>query len=148
MAARVILGVAYGIDVRENDDYYVQTAENAMAGVAAAGNAGSFLVDSFPILQYLPDWFPGADFKRKAANWNLSVKAMPHVTMKFVHDSMVRAYSLASFSHLTSSRRLVLRSNQSRPKISLRWKKIQRIHQRRRKFCAMCWRPRMLVRGY
>ncbi|KAG7442660.1 cytochrome P450 [Guyanagaster necrorhizus] len=59
-----------------------------MAGLAAAGNAGSFLVDSFPVLQYLPSWFPGADFKRKAADWNLSVKAMPHVTMKFVHDSM------------------------------------------------------------
>ncbi|KAK0462940.1 cytochrome P450 [Desarmillaria tabescens] len=71
----------------------------AMAGMAEAGNAGSFLVDSFPILQYVPDWFPGADFKRKAAHWNLSVKAMPHVTMKFVHDSKVSGtsnYSIAS----------------------------------------------------
>ncbi|SJL08658.1 related to cytochrome P450 CYP2 subfamily [Armillaria ostoyae] len=98
MAARVILGVAYGIDVRDNDNYYVQTAENAMAGMAAAGNAGSFLVDSFPILQYIPDWFPGADFKRKAANWNLSVKAMPHVTMKFVHDSMASGTSVESIA--------------------------------------------------
>ncbi|KAK0497945.1 cytochrome P450 [Armillaria luteobubalina] len=98
MAARVILGVTYGIDVRDNDDYYVQTAEKAMAGMAVAGNAGSFLVDSFPILQCVPDWFPGADFKRKAANWNLSVKAMAHVPMKFVHDSMASGTSVDSIA--------------------------------------------------
>ncbi|KAK0209384.1 hypothetical protein IW262DRAFT_515990 [Armillaria fumosa] len=98
MAARVILGVTYGVDVRDNDDYYVQTAEKVMAGMAVAGNAGSFLVDSFPILQYVPDRFSGADFKRKATNWNLSIKAMPHVTMKFVHDSMASGTSVDSIA--------------------------------------------------
>ncbi|KAG7447374.1 cytochrome P450 [Guyanagaster necrorhizus] len=99
VAARIILGVAYGIDVRDYSDYYVQTAENAMTGMAAAGNAGSFLVDSFPILRHIPDWFPGAGFKKKAANWSLSVKAMPRVPMKFVHDSIAAgtaSYSIAS----------------------------------------------------
>ncbi len=27
---------------------------------------GKFLVEAIPALQYLPTWFPGADFKRQA----------------------------------------------------------------------------------
>ena len=28
---------------------------------------GAFLVDIIPILKYVPEWFPGANFQRKAA---------------------------------------------------------------------------------
>ncbi|KAJ4477302.1 hypothetical protein J3R30DRAFT_3484398 [Lentinula aciculospora] len=30
---------------------------------------GGFLVDLFSVLKYLPSWFPGASFKRKARAW-------------------------------------------------------------------------------
>ncbi|KAE9382743.1 hypothetical protein BT96DRAFT_1010101 [Gymnopus androsaceus JB14] len=30
---------------------------------------GEFVVDNFPILKYVPSWFPGASFKRKANSW-------------------------------------------------------------------------------
>lgn len=40
-----------------------------MAGLAEAGHPGSFLVDMFPIMKYIPEWFPGAEWKRKAAHW-------------------------------------------------------------------------------
>jgi len=32
---------------------------------------GTFLVDMLPMLKHIPDWFPGASFKRKAKQWRL-----------------------------------------------------------------------------
>ena len=41
--------VAYGIDVKTEDDPYVETAEQALQAIAACANPGSFLVDVLPI---------------------------------------------------------------------------------------------------
>lgn len=49
MAGALIIGVAYGLEVKPKDDPYVATAEKALHAMAMAGNAGSFLVDSIPI---------------------------------------------------------------------------------------------------
>ena len=61
--------IAYGMKVMDEGDPYVEAVE---AGSAAFGEAfvpGAFLVETFPILRHIPDWFPGAAFKRKAAAW-------------------------------------------------------------------------------
>ena len=63
------MGVSYGISVKDSDDPYISRAEEALGGLAAAGIPGSFLVDMIPLLKYVPAWFPGASFKRKAAYW-------------------------------------------------------------------------------
>lgn len=49
MAGSLIIGVAYGLEVKPKDDPYVETAEKALHAMAMAGNAGSFLVDYIPI---------------------------------------------------------------------------------------------------
>ncbi|EKM77271.1 hypothetical protein AGABI1DRAFT_77713 [Agaricus bisporus var. burnettii JB137-S8] len=63
-----ILKAMYGMDVQENESY-VGHAETTLAGLAVAGHPGSFLVDMFPIMKIIPDWFPGAEWKRKANVW-------------------------------------------------------------------------------
>ncbi|KAJ7138219.1 cytochrome P450 [Mycena epipterygia] len=68
MAGEIIISVAYGIDVLPINDPYTDVAEQANAGVQAA-IPGRFLVDSIPLLKYVPDWFPGAGFKQKAKEW-------------------------------------------------------------------------------
>ncbi|KAK0213682.1 cytochrome P450 [Armillaria fumosa] len=88
MAGRMILGITYGINVKAADDYYLQIAEASLKAIAVAANAGSFLVDIFPILKFVPDWFPGAGFKRKAKEWRKPIVAMPAVIMDFVEQSM------------------------------------------------------------
>ncbi|KAF9450386.1 cytochrome P450 [Macrolepiota fuliginosa MF-IS2] len=65
--ASTIIKVAYGITVEEENDPLVTNADISLKGIAEAGNPGSFLVDLFPIMKYVPDWFPGAGWKRKAA---------------------------------------------------------------------------------
>lgn len=49
MAGSLIIGVAYGLEVKPKNDPYVATAERALHAMAMAGNAGSFLVDSIPL---------------------------------------------------------------------------------------------------
>ncbi|KAJ7190542.1 cytochrome P450 [Mycena pura] len=66
MAAKVVMSVAYGIDVRSANDPYVKLAEKTVDKMVSAMAPGSFLVDSIPLLKYVPGWFPGAGFQRQA----------------------------------------------------------------------------------
>ncbi|KAJ7620379.1 cytochrome P450 [Roridomyces roridus] len=68
-AGALILKITYGIDVLPRDDPYIKTAEEAMHAFGIAFVPGTFLVDSIPVLRYVPSWFPGADFQRKAKHW-------------------------------------------------------------------------------
>ena len=58
-----------GLTVIEYEDPYISIAEELLSGIAEVGISGSFLVDLFPILKYVPSWFPGAGFQKKAARW-------------------------------------------------------------------------------
>ena len=87
------------------DDPYITTAETVMAGVSAAGHPGSFLVDTFPIrtfqsamfpknyisvtVKYVPEWFPGAGFQKKAKIWRKSVEEMNTKPFEAVKESLV-----------------------------------------------------------
>ncbi|KAJ4485415.1 cytochrome P450 [Lentinula aciculospora] len=70
MTGTIILAVAYGIDVQPKNDPNIAAAEKMIAVLNTAGIPGAFLVDVFPILKYVPHWFPGASFQRKARKWN------------------------------------------------------------------------------
>ena len=43
------MSMAYGIEVQETNDPYVQMAEEALGGAAACLKTGAYLVDMFPI---------------------------------------------------------------------------------------------------
>ncbi|KAI0070807.1 cytochrome P450 [Panus rudis PR-1116 ss-1] len=73
-SGRVIMRTAYGIDIAPENDPFIEIAENAMQGFSAV--AKGHPVDFFPILQYIPSWFPGVDFKREAAKWRPYADAM------------------------------------------------------------------------
>ncbi|KAJ3751144.1 cytochrome P450, partial [Lentinula detonsa] len=70
MTGTVILAVAYGIHAQPKNDPNIAAAEKMIKVLNIAGIPGAFLVDVFPILKYIPYWFPGASFKRKAREWN------------------------------------------------------------------------------
>ncbi|KAF9063055.1 cytochrome P450 [Rhodocollybia butyracea] len=69
-AAGFIMDVIYGIR-GEEAEIFLKTAVEAVDSIAIAGTPGEFLVDQIPFLKYIPEWFPGADFKRKAREWNV-----------------------------------------------------------------------------
>ncbi|PFH49401.1 hypothetical protein AMATHDRAFT_147734 [Amanita thiersii Skay4041] len=62
----IILKLAYGWTVNEVNDPFVTIVEEAFALQAIVTKPGQWLVDAFPLLRFVPAWFPGANFQRKA----------------------------------------------------------------------------------
>ena len=81
--------IAYDIDVLESDDPYIIVAEEAMQGMHEAGIPGAFLVDLFPILKFVPSWFPGAGFQIKAADWKKVTRSMIENPFRYVEEQLV-----------------------------------------------------------
>lgn len=65
----IILEIIYGFKIKPIGDPYVTAAEKAMNGASQGLLPGAYLVDAFPILKSIPEWFPGAAFKRNARKW-------------------------------------------------------------------------------
>ena len=84
-----MMNIAYGIDVQESNDPYIRVAEEAMKGVSEAGIPGTFWVDLFPMLKYVPSWFPGAGFQKKAAHWRELNKALIETPFRYVKEQLV-----------------------------------------------------------
>ncbi|KAF8637282.1 hypothetical protein AX17_002921 [Amanita inopinata Kibby_2008] len=65
-AGAIILKLAYGWTVSGEKDRFVTLMEEAFVLHSYITTPGRWLVDIFPILRFVPAWFPGAGFKRKA----------------------------------------------------------------------------------
>ncbi|KAI0293502.1 CyP450 monooxygenase [Multifurca ochricompacta] len=100
MAGSTILDIAYGLDIRTSDDPYLKRAEECLKIIDQAGNPGSFLVDIIPALKYVPEWMPGASFKRKAREWRGVAERFYTVPFEFVKDSMSDGTVKSSFTSL------------------------------------------------
>ncbi|CAL1708515.1 unnamed protein product [Somion occarium] len=96
----VILQLAYGYKVikDQDEDPLVKIVEKAMQGFAKASEPGAFLVDYFPILKYIPDWTPGASFKRVAKLMRHDLKKLYDVPFDFVKRSMKDSTVTSSFT--------------------------------------------------
>ena len=84
--------IVYGIAVQESDDPYIPMAEEVLSGLAEAGIPGSFWVDMFPPLKYVPSWFPGAGFQKKAARWREAINIMAEKPFRHVQEQLVQVY--------------------------------------------------------
>ncbi|EIN09540.1 cytochrome P450 [Punctularia strigosozonata HHB-11173 SS5] len=73
-----ILNVTYDIHALPNGDPWINLAERANEIGNAAISPGSYLVDVFPKLKYLPSWFPGTGFKRDALEFKKVGESLLH----------------------------------------------------------------------
>ncbi|QRW25889.1 cytochrome P450 family protein [Rhizoctonia solani] len=64
-AASFIMKVTYGYSIIGSNDPYILASDEAFRSLIPAVTE-SYLVDSYPIIQYLPSWLPGMGFKRMA----------------------------------------------------------------------------------
>ncbi|KAJ7467466.1 cytochrome P450 [Mycena latifolia] len=97
-AAEVIISVAYGIDVLPADDPYIALSERAVHSAHEASIPGRFLVDWLPLLKHVPDWFPGAGFKRQAKEWKKIARAFNDVPFAEVKRQMAAGIAPHSFA--------------------------------------------------
>jgi hypothetical protein len=88
--AASIMKISYGIDVQESDDPHISLAEVSLDGLNQAAIPGAFWVDLFPILKYVPRWFPGADFQKKAAGWReVTAIMIIEKSFRYVEEQLV-----------------------------------------------------------
>ncbi|KAI0258887.1 cytochrome P450 [Gloeopeniophorella convolvens] len=69
MTQEVIMWIAYGIDVKPENDPFVEVAEKALHAATLAGTLRGLIFDMVPWLIHMPSWFPGASFKAEAREW-------------------------------------------------------------------------------
>ena len=81
--------MTYSVNVRPYNDPYIAIAEEGIAAGAELVVPGAFLVDIFPILKYVPAWFPGANFQRKAAVMRTQSEKMRNATFAATKELMV-----------------------------------------------------------
>ncbi|KAJ3573814.1 hypothetical protein NP233_g2187 [Leucocoprinus birnbaumii] len=72
----IAITLAYGINVKPENDPYINISERAIGILNRESTPGKYFVDAIPWLKYVPEWFPGAKFKRDAKEWK-------KVTMNF-----------------------------------------------------------------
>ena len=81
--------MTYSIKVQPYNDPYIKMAEEAVRAIAELVIPGAFLVDIIPILKYVPEWFPGAKFQRKAAVMRKHAEIMRNATFSATEELMV-----------------------------------------------------------
>ncbi|KAI0687567.1 cytochrome P450 [Earliella scabrosa] len=74
--AGTALSVAYGLEIPKGDETYLHEIREMLETATAFTVPGKYLVEALPALQYLPQWFPGATFKREAAVASMRIRAI------------------------------------------------------------------------
>jgi cytochrome P450 len=106
-AGAIILRISHGYEVKENNDPFIDLADRAVDQFSRAITPGAFMVDIVPFLANVPEWFPGAGFKRLAREWSKTREDMVATPYKFVKDQMAAGIALTSFtSNLLEGRTL------------------------------------------
>ncbi|KAJ7580221.1 cytochrome P450 [Mycena floridula] len=89
-AGSIIMQLAYGIEVQDDSDPFIELIEEANDNFSAATTPGAFAVDFVPSLRYIPSWFPGAGFKKLADQFRQAFNDMvekPYIYSKLLISS-------------------------------------------------------------
>ncbi|KAJ7144999.1 cytochrome P450 [Mycena crocata] len=99
-ASAVIMKIAYGYTVTSNEDHFVALAEEHMRLGSVVGAPGKWLVDSLPFLRFLPEWFPGAGFKKQARMWSQEMYSQFLQPHNWVKKQMAAQTAVPSFTSM------------------------------------------------
>ncbi|THU84630.1 cytochrome P450 [Dendrothele bispora CBS 962.96] len=97
-AGSIILRLVYGMTTQSELNTFVELASLATESAIATMNHGSFIVDYFPLLKYVPAWFPGASFKRKANVWAPAVAEVINAPWEKLKASVASGTALSCFA--------------------------------------------------
>ncbi|KAF8626927.1 hypothetical protein AX17_006428 [Amanita inopinata Kibby_2008] len=97
MAGEIVLAVTYGIKTLPKHDPYIELVEKAVRPGLIAAVPGTYLVDVLPILKYVPEWMPGAGFKRDAREWHGLAMNMLNEPYRVAKESIDTGSFMPSF---------------------------------------------------
>ncbi|KAI0547807.1 cytochrome protein [Xylaria curta] len=90
-AGAIILKMVYGYSTgSRSPDPLVKLADKAVEQFSIATMPGLWLVDVIPILRHLPEWMPGANFKRIAREYRAKMTEMLEAPWEFAKNRMAR----------------------------------------------------------
>ncbi|KAH9837060.1 cytochrome P450 [Rhodofomes roseus] len=99
-AASLILQISYGRTSEDQIDYFVKVVEDAVATQAHLVRPGQWLVNTYPILRFIPSWFPFAEFKRVAAYYKEQYKRVDSLLYTWAKDQIKTGDYVESFVSL------------------------------------------------
>ncbi len=90
--------ISYGIEVDEEPVDYLQMAEDTLAIFTSVFVPGKFLVETFPVLRFVPAWMPGAQFKRDGKVWVKTAYKLVELPWKCTMDAVKRGVAPPSMA--------------------------------------------------
>ncbi|KIY64808.1 cytochrome P450 [Cylindrobasidium torrendii FP15055 ss-10] len=90
----IIMKVAYGYTITENDQF-IRAAEELAKISGAAMAPGRWLVDYYPLLRFLPSWLP---FHRQAQEWKEKLEYLSSIPFDWVKKQMASEKFEPSFT--------------------------------------------------
>jgi len=98
LLAAVTLGVAYGYEVQGPNDKNIAVAKRLVHLASTTNPPGSVLVNSLPILRYIPEWLPWLSYKPLARyGYNLG-QEVKHGLMSFVREGILNGTAQPSLA--------------------------------------------------
>ncbi|KAF8158971.1 cytochrome P450, partial [Mycena galopus ATCC 62051] len=88
LAAAIIMATVYGYDIKSMHDRFVYLAEEAVGRLSVSMLPGTFAVNTFPFLRYLPSWFPGCGFHRFAEDTAELTEEMKNAPFELVKQNI------------------------------------------------------------
>jgi cytochrome P450 len=94
----IILKMVYGWDVKGANDPFVKLAEEAVDQFSLSTAPGGFLIDVIPALKHVPEWVPGAGFKKTAKIWRKTMQEMVDMPHNWVKKQMAAGTAEKSYT--------------------------------------------------
>ena len=96
-ATAVVLGIGFGVQVKNDDDPYIKIATDASYALGHGGAPAGTPVDFFPVLKYVPDFIARCRSLKFARNWKWAIRAIHDVPFAAVHDDFRKGRAQPSF---------------------------------------------------
>ncbi|KAK0478627.1 cytochrome P450 [Armillaria luteobubalina] len=93
-----IMQISYGYEIQEKNDPFAGLANEAAHHFALSTTPGTFLVNIIPILRHIPDWFPGAGFKRTAKEWRSTLQELMEQPYNYAKQQIAAEHARYSFT--------------------------------------------------
>lgn len=107
-AGAAILQVVYGYTASEGKDSLIEKVDESMAQFSELLKFGTYLVDFFPWLRFVPEWFPGGGWKKTLRYHRKTMEEMSSIPFEMVKERMVcarRSFTRNSSIHHFSEER-------------------------------------------
>lgn len=92
-ASAIVLRVAFGITLKNDDDEYIKIAADAINATGNGGSPGATVIDYFPFLGNLPHWLVPSRAITHARNWGYAIKRLHDVPFAAARKDFVCCYT-------------------------------------------------------